>query len=92
MRVAAVVPVVLAGLALAACSDTTESSLTKADVIKKLTVNPPPAGLRRLLSATCEETEKNRYTCSVETDEKRRAKLDVRADGDDIRIISARNE
>jgi hypothetical protein len=93
MRVALVVPAVVVTLALGACgTGTTESSLTKADVVKKLTVNPPPKGFKRLLKADCKRTKKNRYTCDVLTEDQDRAKLDVRARGDKIEILNARNE
>lgn len=90
MRVAAVVPAVVLALALGACSSgTADSSLTKQDVVKKLTVNPPPKGIKLLTKADCTLTDKkNRYKCSVVTEDNDTAKLVVQADGKDIRIVS----
>jgi hypothetical protein len=94
MRAAAsVVAVLLAALVLAACGrGETESTLTKADVQKKLT-GAPVEGFKRLRTASCaEEDTKNRYRCDVTTEDGDDAVLLVIADGDEINIDSAQTK
>ena len=79
-------------LGLAGCAPgDTESDLTKDDVVRKLTANPPPDGTKRLTKAACDEDGKNKYVCQVTTEDDDDLELTVRADGDDIRVIGVKN-
>lgn len=88
MRAALSVATALALAAgLSACGPgETESTLTKVDVERKLTVTPPPAGTKQLTKATCVLDGKNEYVCQVTTEDDDDVELKVVADGDDIVI------
>lgn len=80
-------------IALGGCAPgETESDLTKDDVVRKLTANPPPAGTKRLTRATCEVDGKNEYVCRVTTEDGDDAELTVVADGDEISVTRVRTD
>lgn len=88
-----VVSAVVLALAVTGCGrGATESSLTKAQVEKKLTAKPA-AGLKKLRTASCkEEKTKNKYRCDVTTVDGDGAILIVIADGDDLNIDAAQRK
>lgn len=78
---------ILMAAGLAGCGPSREpSDLTKEDVVRKLTANPPPAGTKRLTRATCEDKGGDDYVCNVTTEDGDDVRLRVEANGDRILV------
>lgn len=84
---------ILVAAGLAGCGASRQASdLTKDDVVKKLTANPPPAGIKRLTKATCEDKGDDDYVCNVTTEDGDDVKLGVEANGDRILVTGVEKQ
>jgi hypothetical protein len=84
---------ILVAAGLAGCGGASEpSDLTKTDVVRKLTANPPPDGIKRLTKATCDDDGEDKYQCDVVTEDDDSIKLGVEASGDRILITGVENQ